>query len=244
VGPRAASAAHLLKEALPLLQLRGDREGVARAQRGLGWAAWNSGDGDEAERLFDAALEAVAEGPSSATQGQLMEEQARRRMLAGRHEEAMVLAGRALEIADTLGLTQVRIDCLISLGSIRGFTGESGGIAELERALELAREVEYGLGIMRAYKNLASHLFEVGNVDRALGLWAQAAAEAERFGDEFEIGWFAVGARDRAPRTGPRRRGRPPPDQLPAEGGGRPGALHGNGSPRDAGRDLPRARRY
>src|ERR671937_331956 len=44
VGPRAASAAHLLKEALPLLQLRGDREGVARAQRGLGWAAWNSGD--------------------------------------------------------------------------------------------------------------------------------------------------------------------------------------------------------
>jgi len=192
VGPRLTLAQGRLLEALPILREQGDDESVAKALRGLAWVAWNRGNGEEAERLFAEALAAIQDRAPSATRSQLLEEQARRRMLADRTEEGLALAEEALAIAVTLGLERSRIDCLTTIGTLRASIGDADALAELEQAMELARDAAYAAGIMRAYKNLASNVFELGDLDRALGLFNDAAAEAERYGDEFEIGWFAV----------------------------------------------------
>ena len=88
-------------------------------------------------------------------------------MLADQTDEAIRSGREAVEIAEALGLAELVPSALINIGSAHGNSGDqAGGTADLERAIEIARETNHpDLG--RAYNNLATMQ---DNFDRAYEL--------------------------------------------------------------------------
>jgi class 3 adenylate cyclase/tetratricopeptide (TPR) repeat protein len=190
-GPFGATTPYLT-EALELLAAAGDVEGLARAHALIGWTRWNEADTAAADAEFETALHLLEGRPPSAIQCDVLEQQARRRMMAERNDEALGLASRAAAIAEELGLVEQGIECRITVGTTLAAAGDPAGIPALEAELDASRREGYAGGIVRTLKNVASHLFEAGEVEQASALWSQGEAEAARFGDRFNIGWFTV----------------------------------------------------
>ena len=113
-------------------------------------------------------------------------------MLNGELDRAVVTAGEALEIAERLELDDIRVHAMTTLGSTRGFARDLGGLELIEQSLALALELNNAEAIVRGYKNLSSHLFDFGELDRSAALLLEAETAAARFGDAFNLRWFAV----------------------------------------------------
>src|SRR4051794_16807955 len=78
------------------------------------------------------------------------------RMLAGDTAEAMAWAGRASELAERLGETEILVHALNNIGAAEMQDGDAGGVAKLERSLALAREAGLEEHVARAYTNLGA----------------------------------------------------------------------------------------
>ncbi len=105
-----------------------------------------------------------------------------RAFVAERHDEALELAREAFALAEELGLDDIRVHTLSTIGSARMGSGDDGGRHDLERALEIgvaARSPEAG----RAAHNLGIELFLRGDIARMRELLAEGLAYDERFGN-------------------------------------------------------------
>jgi len=109
-------------------------------------------------------------------------------MLADETEEAIRTGREALEMAEALGLDELVPGALINIGSARGNSGDDGGIADLERAIEIAENTN-NPDLGRAYNNLAAMQT---NLDRAYELQLRAMEAAERLGNA-PVGRFVEG---------------------------------------------------
>jgi tetratricopeptide (TPR) repeat protein len=123
----------------------------------------------------------VAEEGPSASKARVLVQASRYFMLAGPTDAAVTLGREALAMAESLGLDDVRADALNNIGSARHFSGDPGGVADLEESIAIAKAADLPeLG--RAYNNLATVVEELGDVQRSRELRRQAAITAERFG--------------------------------------------------------------
>jgi hypothetical protein len=77
------------------------------------------------------------------------------RMLAGNNDEALAWGGRAIELADSLGQTQILIHALNNVGTVEMCQGRPAGQRTLERSLALALADGLEEHAARAYTNLA-----------------------------------------------------------------------------------------
>jgi tetratricopeptide (TPR) repeat protein len=103
-------------------------------------------------------------------------------MLADENEEAIQAARAALALADELGVDDSRPLALNVLGTARGNSGDLGGIADLERAIEIAVAAN-DPEAARAYNNLGAVLYGQGDLRRAGDLWREGKAVADRLGN-------------------------------------------------------------
>jgi hypothetical protein len=76
-------------------------------------------------------------------------------MLADETEEAVLTGREALEMAEAFGLETLIPAALINIGSARCNAGDEGGVADLERAIEIASRTN-NPDLARAYNNLAA----------------------------------------------------------------------------------------
>src|SRR5262249_30246050 len=106
-------------------------------------------------------------------------------MLAGDTETAVRIGREALAIAETLGLDDVRAHALNNIGAARCSAGDLGGIADLERSIEIGTTGDSHGDLARAYNNLATIYGEhVGDVRRDLELRREAVRVAESVGNQ------------------------------------------------------------
>jgi class 3 adenylate cyclase/ATP/maltotriose-dependent transcriptional regulator MalT len=163
----------------------GETDRAAELQALLALVSWYRGQGeltrDRVSRAEDLAGTSV-----SASAARVLTVSARTREIAGDHEDGKRLGESALAMAESLGLQELAAHALTTIGMAKQGMGDRTGVADMERALEVALELETPIASGIA-ANLAIQFMFDGNLQRANPLWAESARLAERFGDEASL---------------------------------------------------------
>jgi predicted ATPase/class 3 adenylate cyclase len=184
-----SAGTEVLTEARKALHAAGDRETAAEAIVMLGELAWMRGETDAAFRHFEEAAALVHDEPSSRAKALVLGSLSRFLMIADRHEEAIRIGLEALRMAEELDLAELQAHALDSIGTSRAAIGDSRGLADLEQSIAIATELN-SLEAVRGYVNLGSTLAELGDLERAFGLYERGRRAAEGFGVPDRIRWF------------------------------------------------------
>jgi tetratricopeptide (TPR) repeat protein len=177
-----------LEEARDALLAAGDPETAAEACVVLAEAWWDHGQTDRGREQLERGRELVAGRPASPAAARVLAEVSRYAMLADETEEAIRAGREALGMAETLDLPELVPAALINIGTARANAGDEGGIADLERAIEIAQATN-NPDLARAYNNFAAIQ---SNLERANELQLLAKEAAERLGHG-PVGSFVEG---------------------------------------------------
>jgi class 3 adenylate cyclase/tetratricopeptide (TPR) repeat protein len=184
-------AAEILTEALEALLVVGDHASAAEAELILGELGFWEGDRDAAFVRFERALELVADAAPSPSKAHVLSTLSRFYAVALEADQAIRYGRQALEMAQALGLGEVRAHALNNIGFARVVLGDRGGIEDLERSVAAAEELNSPEAI-RAYLNLGHNLAHLGDLPGMFEADAKGRRAAERFGDAVGKGWFAA----------------------------------------------------
>ena len=175
-------AEEALEQAREALLEHGDRERAAECSSLLAELWWHRGVRERVQEHLDQSLSLVEGERVSASKARVLANVSRYLMLAGESDEAIRIGRETLEMAEELGLEEVRIHVLNNIGTARANLGDSRGVEELERSAELARSIN-SPELGRALNNLSVVYFDfMGELQRSYELRLEAAATAERFG--------------------------------------------------------------
>jgi class 3 adenylate cyclase/tetratricopeptide (TPR) repeat protein len=160
----------------------GERDRAAELEALLALVSWNRGQGElTSDRV--ARAEELAGTSVSASAARVLTVSARTREIAGEHRDGRRLGEAALAMAESLGLDELAAHALTTIGMAKQGMGDRTGVADIERALDLALEIGAPLATGVA-ANLAIQFMFDGNIQRGAELWAESLRLAERFGDE------------------------------------------------------------
>ncbi len=188
-------ATDVLEQASAALLAAEDRVGAAEAEALLGRLHWLRGVHDGVFSHLDTAERLVAGEAPSLGVARVLSWSARQRMLAGEREQGLLQARAALELAEGLGLDEIRIQSLTTIGSAKEFLSDTTGRDDLRKAIEIARSIDSPL-IASPLNNLSVPL-DAFDVRESYELELEALGHAERFGDRemarFIRGNLAIG---------------------------------------------------
>ena len=202
-----AAAPEILGPALEALLAAGDVEGAAEAQTRLGDIAWRGGDQDGGFAGLERASALLATAPPSATKAYVLSERSRLFMVASRNEEAIRVGREALAMAQALGDVRLEAEALNTIGCARVGLGDFEGVADVERAVELATQVTDLSAQFRAIENLADTAYLLGDLRRSTELRESAWQRARELNRTPSLRWlrtelagdrYAAGAWDEA----------------------------------------------
>jgi class 3 adenylate cyclase/tetratricopeptide (TPR) repeat protein len=179
----------VLLEARDGLVELGDRATAAEAETILVHYFQQAGRHDLVESHLEAAATLVADAPTGRAKALVLCALARTQMLVGRHAEALELGREALALAEELDLDEGRSHALNTLGVARVALGDAGGVADLERSLEIALAANSPLEIARAYNNLGTVHGLLGDPERAWEANEHAIEVGYGFGAARIIRW-------------------------------------------------------
>jgi class 3 adenylate cyclase/tetratricopeptide (TPR) repeat protein len=171
-----------LRGASEALLAVGDSESAAEAETVLAELLWYRGEQGSAMGHLDRARELVANSEPTPIKAYVVASASRHMMLAGDSAEAIRFGREAMEIAERLGLEEVRANALINIGVARCDSGEMSGIDDLEQSLVIAEAAASPTAICRAQLNLASVLWLRGDLARTATILDESAEVAERSG--------------------------------------------------------------
>jgi class 3 adenylate cyclase/tetratricopeptide (TPR) repeat protein len=175
-------AEHVLEEASRELVATGNPEAAAQAHLLLCELWWDRGKRDESDEQLNRAR-ALVGVEASETAVRVLGRHARAQMIAGDNEDALSAGMQALDLAERLGLDDVLVHVLSTVGSARFYLGDPAGISDLERSVEVA----LGIGSHLSANNLNNLGFMqllAGDIRPDRELRNKALREGARFGDE------------------------------------------------------------
>jgi class 3 adenylate cyclase/tetratricopeptide (TPR) repeat protein len=177
----------LLARAREALLQAGQVERAAECQAILGDVRWRQGDRDAAFQQLEEAIASLTK-PSYA-KAYALAELARMRDAADEPSTAIALGRQALAIADELGLSELRVSVLTTIGLARALTGDDEGLEDLRRSVDVAEEIGSPEAV-RAYYNLGAMLGTRGDLPASFAAYARGRSLAVRFGDAAWINWY------------------------------------------------------
>jgi class 3 adenylate cyclase/tetratricopeptide (TPR) repeat protein len=179
-----------LEQARDSLLEAGARQRAAVAEALVAEAWWLQGRHDLCMEHLGRAEELIADASPSPEKARVLIQVSRFQMLGDRNEESIRTAAEALDLIDRFSLDELRIHMLATVGTARCNMGDLDGMADLERAIELAAG-NPSAALWRAYNNLAVVVdFAYSDHARCLELHQQGLRIAERFGDVPQMRWF------------------------------------------------------
>jgi class 3 adenylate cyclase/tetratricopeptide (TPR) repeat protein len=184
-------AFEVLTEARDGLLAAGHRGTAAEAEVLIGDTFWLQGRRDRAFEHVRAAEALVVEEPTTYSKAFVVASVSRYAMLAGERDDAIRLGREALDMADELGLDNLRAHALNNIGAARIALGDRGGLDDSEQSLAIAVAANSPESV-RSYGNLASQLMDLGEVQRAFAINEEGLRAAERFGVVDFIWWQAA----------------------------------------------------
>jgi class 3 adenylate cyclase/tetratricopeptide (TPR) repeat protein len=170
-----------LEEARDALLEAGDRTGAAEAEALLGRRLWLRGSMDLVFPHLEAAETLVEGEEPSLGVARVLSWSARHLMLAGQRERGLAQAREALALAEVLGLDEIRIHSLTTIGSAKEFMSDTTGRDDLRAAVEIARSINSPL-IAGALNNLTVS-FDMFDLRATEAMAREALEHADRFGD-------------------------------------------------------------
>jgi class 3 adenylate cyclase len=176
-----AAAANVLVEARDGLLAQGDREAAAEAESLLARLARWQGQGDASRQHARRAAALVERAGPSPAKALVLANLAASLLESGQHEQAIGVARQAFEMADGLGLDELRARARNYLGCARVDRGDPAGITDQEQAVAIAVQANSPHSAM-LYSNLAASVAALGDLRRGWQLEAKAREVAERFG--------------------------------------------------------------
>jgi tetratricopeptide (TPR) repeat protein len=174
-------AAEELELARVALLASNDNRRAAEAEALIARLAWFRGSQQEVFAHLRSAQELVEGEEPSLSVARVLTWTARQHMLAGDLEVGLKRAESALAMAEQLGLVDLGIHALTTIGGAKEFLGDTTGRDDLERAVALGRSS--GSVMTAGALNNLSVVFDSTDVARVHRLQQDALAEAERIGD-------------------------------------------------------------
>jgi len=178
----------VLTEARDALLAAGDSGTAAEAEVLIGETFWMQGQRDRALERVRAAETLVAEEPTSYSKAFVVANVSRYAMLAGDRDDAIRRGREALDMAEELGIDELRAHALNNIGAARVAKGDNGGLDDTEQSLAIAVAANSPESV-RAYGNLASQLVDLGELERASAMNEEGLRAAERFGLDDLVKW-------------------------------------------------------
>jgi class 3 adenylate cyclase/tetratricopeptide (TPR) repeat protein len=160
----------------------GQLELAAQALDVLGHQHWTRGEHDLAMRRMSEAFALVADGPPSQTKTAIQVALGNRLILAGEEERGLELTREGLAEAEAAEYEEVAADALRGIGTFRADNGDEGGLADLERSVELGEKLSDPLTIHRALNNLANMHWHFGRLGEGARYLRLDREIQERFG--------------------------------------------------------------
>ena len=181
----AARQQGALEAARDALLAAGDTERASEAESFLSRVFWERGEHDLVwEHL--ARAEALAGDSVSAAAARVLAFAGRIREIAGEHHEGRRLAEAAFATATELGLDELCAHALTTIGMAKNDVDLGSGIADMERALEIALAADAPVA-SAIVNNLAVYSIFAGDFQRTDELYAEAMRLGERYGDAASV---------------------------------------------------------
>jgi len=158
-----------------------DHEAAAEAALMLADIAWSEGRREDVETRLEDARSLVVDRPASRAQAAVLSEAGRYEMLAGRVDTAIELGSQALAMAEELGLDELRLRALNTVGTARGDRGDARGLEDLEELIRSATELNAIQELLRGWNNLTALLA----LHRGPGHIREGEAETVRLGRHY-----------------------------------------------------------
>ncbi len=172
----------------------GDQEAAAEAELMLANIAWIEGRPEDVVMHLDAARSLVVDRPASRAHAAVLSEAARYEMLAGRVDTAVELGSEAQKMAAELGLDELRLQALNTVGTARGDAGDAKGLADLEELIESATQLSAIDELLRGLNNLTALLALHSGPGRVREGEAETARLARRYGQTSYARFIETGA--------------------------------------------------
>jgi len=112
-------------------------------------------------------------------------------MIAERHAETIRVARKALAMARELGLREIEGAAFGTIGAARVTSGDPGGIADLERGVEICEELATS-DLLPWCGNLAFAYSILGDLPRCFATRTAAWRAAERYGSVRHLRWIEL----------------------------------------------------
>jgi hypothetical protein len=177
-----------LEEARDALLELNDRDGAAEAELSLSRIWWHRGQSDEA-KLHEARAQALVEGTSSAATARVLSYIARTQAIGGDPAAGLRLATDALALIDPRQIGELQAHVLSTIGLAKRYLGDSSGVEDERRALEVAIAANSPIADTIASNIAVDAVFDL-DLRRADELFEDAARLAERFGDGSGTRWM------------------------------------------------------
>ncbi len=153
---------------------------AAAADALLAEVAWYRIDRERCDELLERAAASVSALPDSPEKAFVLSQVARYRMLAD-DDEAIPIGEQALEMAERLGLDELRAHALVNIGTARANRGDPQGLIDLERGAELGLALR-SAEAARALNNLSSLAASWGDFKRQEELLREGIRVGEELG--------------------------------------------------------------
>jgi class 3 adenylate cyclase len=150
---------------------------------------WSAGSRDAATAHLQRAAELVDHAGPSASKARVLGMLATSSMLNDCDDEAVRLSAEALAMAEQLGLVDLRIQSLTTMGRARAKSGDPRGLADLEAAIALAEDADSS-ELVVGYLRLAAAHIQSGDLGGSRSAHEQARRVAERFRDVRHLRWL------------------------------------------------------
>lgn len=178
-------AATALETACDALRQAGATDLAAEAESYLALVAWYRGHGEEARAHLERAEELVGSAVS-ASAARVLAVSARTRAIALETDIALGLAQSAYDMAEALGLDELRAHALTTVALVHRALDDPAGDAEIERALEIALEIDSPIA-STILNNMAVETSLRGDLVRTKELYERGLSLAERYGERGQI---------------------------------------------------------
>jgi predicted ATPase/class 3 adenylate cyclase len=173
----------VLEEARALFEAAGDDEAAAEASSTLAEAFWYSGLWEAQKAALARAEELIQGHDPSAAVARVRAQTARRAMLDADDEDAIRIGRDALEMAERLGLDELRANILATIGTSMSNSELGAGDEMLREAIALGAALKSVEG-PRALSNLAVSAYYQGSLSGQHELLLEACAAAKRVGSD------------------------------------------------------------
>jgi tetratricopeptide (TPR) repeat protein len=145
--------------------------------------AVNRGQRERAAGHLDRAAALVADLEVSRSKAYVLGHVARFHMLDRRNDKAIDVGRQALDLVDELDLEELRPHVLNTIGTARAQAGDSAGVDDLERSIELALGLNAVADVLRGYNNLAGAVAALGDMRRYRKALEDGLQAADGFGE-------------------------------------------------------------